>query len=450
MTKMAVFLGAGPFQFGLLSAIGQVSQVFQPLGLAVTRSLTRRKKAVIILAASGRAVTPLFGLLPFVLASPQALTGFLAAFFAVTALLAVSTNAWMGWIGDMVPTRIRGRFIARRNQLLMLAGLAGGYVFGIGIDLFDRTPGAAAGLISRLAGLPPLDGMAGWAFLALFTIAGALGLFGLSILRRQPEREKEVESASFASLLAVPLRDRNFRRLLLFGGWWMLAIGVGAPFWQPFMINELGMSVFSIQIYGTISTLSAMASLQAWGRFVDRWGNRNAMAVAILMGSANPMFWVAADASTVWLVYIEAALSGCMWAGAGIIAMNFVLSIAPDQSRQAYSGLYGAACGLGMVVTMLLSGLLMPPPVIVGDYWIHPMQVLFFLTGILRLTALIPLFWVAEPEARPFTAVIRRVLQFAAVRVTALAAVLHRSGGDQDGPCAPGGEVDNPPHGGDL
>ena len=171
------------------------------------------------------------------------------------------------------------------------------------------------------------------------------------------------------------------------------------------------------------------------------------MALAVILGSINPILRVAAGPGTVWLIYVETVLSGTLWAGAAIVSTNFVLSISPPARRQASSGLYAAVCGAGMIVTMLLSGAFMPGYAMIGDYILHPMQVLFFGTGVLRLTALVPLFWVEEPQARPFTAVIRRVLQFASVRVVALAAVL-TSGSRRGEACAGRGDLDNPTDGG--
>ena len=144
-----------------------------------------------------------------------------------------------------------------------------------------------------------------------------------------------------------------------------------------------------------------------------------------------------------------AVLSGTMWAGAAVVSTNFVLSIAPPSGRQAYSGLYAAVCGAGMMATMLLSGVYMPQYAMIGEHIFHPMQVLFFLTGVLRLTAIIPLFWVEEPMAKPFTAVIRRVLQFASVRVAAPAAVLSISR-RRDGTCGETVDDDNRENGGNV
>ena len=47
LTKFALMLNATPLQFGILSAIGQVSQIFQPLGAILTRR-RRKRKAVVL------------------------------------------------------------------------------------------------------------------------------------------------------------------------------------------------------------------------------------------------------------------------------------------------------------------------------------------------------------------------------------------------------------------
>jgi len=50
ITRFAVLLNASPLHFGLLAAIGQMSQVFQPLGALITRPLKSRKRMVLIFA----------------------------------------------------------------------------------------------------------------------------------------------------------------------------------------------------------------------------------------------------------------------------------------------------------------------------------------------------------------------------------------------------------------
>jgi hypothetical protein len=56
LTRFAVLLQATPMHFSVLSAISQVSQLFQLLGVAITRRTTSRKGAVLRLITVGRAL----------------------------------------------------------------------------------------------------------------------------------------------------------------------------------------------------------------------------------------------------------------------------------------------------------------------------------------------------------------------------------------------------------
>ena len=429
LTKLAVLLGATPFHFGLLSAIGQFSQVFQPLGAVVTRGSTSRKRIVLLVAGAGRGLVVCYGLVPLLLAPGSAINVVLAVFFLSTALQAVAGNAWIAWISDMIPPEIRARFFARRSQVLLIAGLATGLLVGALADAFEHGPPVTGAFIpSDLLSPEHLPGF----FLVLFVLAAGAGLMALRILATQPERPKGREQIGVIEIMLGPLRDSNFRRLLAYGCWWMLAVGIGAPFWQPFMITKLHMSLVDIQIYGLASTLASLVVLRAWGKLIDRLGNKATMRVAIILGGVNPLVWVFVTPQHHRVIYLEAVTSGIMWAGAGLISMNFVLAIAPEGKRQIYSGMFGAATGLAVMTTMFLSGLLLPPGLCVLGRHLEPEQALFAVTGILRWTTLIPLAWIAEPSVRRRGGPLQYVWQFAKVRVEWIVGLLGPRNGSDD------------------
>ena len=419
VTRFAVMLNATPLQFGILSAIGQLSQVFQPLGVAITRKMTSRKGVTVALMTIGRSVAFLYGFLPFILTPQAAMWAFLPLFFVATSVHTIGGNIWIAWISDMIPLEIRGQFFARRSQYLVIAGMVTGYLFSALIDLFAQERGAVAQAILSAIGHASLFAPQNlpYAFIGLMSIAAIFGLVSARILLTQPERPKEVETDRFRSILAEPFRDKNFRRLLAYGFWWMLAVGIGGPFWGPFMMKNLGMSLIQIQIYGTLQTLAALVSLRPWGLLVDRFGNKTAMRFALVMGGINPIVWIFATPESHWFLYIEAFTSGVMWSGANIVATNFVLAIAPNAKRQIYSGLFGAFSGVAMMVTLLFSGAFLPPPTRFLGLQMEPEQVLFGLGGLLRWTTQIPLSWVHEPRAVPVAATLRYFRQHTRARI---------------------------------
>jgi MFS family permease len=398
LTKFAIMLNATPLHFAILSAIGQVSQIFQPLGAFVTKRRTKRKGVVLTLQFIGCFIVLCFGILPFVFSIEKAIYALLLFSFLSVSLLSIASNAWIGWITGIVPQRVRGRFFSTLSQYVMLTAVVVGFGFSLFIDHFSsagrQNIHVQPSAFFKAENLP-------LGFAIIFFVAVVAAFSGLVVLSRLPEKEKKIEEEGAARMFFLPIRDGNFRRYLLFNCWWMLAVGIGAPFWQPFMLQKLRMSLFEVQIYSSINIAAALMVLRLWGRLIDAYGNRTAMRLIIMLGGFNPMVWLFVTPHSYQVLYLEAITSGIMWAGAGLVATNFVLSIAPNERRQLYSGVSGAFSGLAMMMTMLASGVFLPQHFEIGSVHLEPEQVLFGLTGIARWSAHIPLSMVREPKSRP-------------------------------------------------
>lgn len=396
LTKFLLFLNGSPLHFGLYSAIGQLSQIFQIVGVILTKELKSRKKLVVQFALWGRLLVIFLGLIPFFFSGKSAIYIFLSIFLISNIFQTISANMWIAWISDMIPLQIRGRFFSKRSQLLMIVGLLTGYIFSLIFDLLTKNGNSFSNNFFNLKIIP-----ISFMFLFIFTFAAFMGIVGIIVLQKQPEKEKEIEKESIRDFLAEPFKDKNFIRFLIYNVWWMVALGVGSPFWQPFMLKNLKMSLFEVQIYGTISTISALYFLKPWGLFIDRFGNKTAMRFAIVLGFINPFVWVFATEKIKWIIYFEAFTSGMMWSGANIVATNFVLSIAPDKKRQIYTAVQGTFSGLAMMFSMLISSFFIPKPLTFMNLNLTGEQLLFALTGLLRFTTEIPLSFVKEKTGKP-------------------------------------------------
>ncbi len=395
ITKFLVFLNSSPLHFGLYSSIGQLSQVFQLVGVMLTKELKSRKSLVVWFAFWGRFLTFFIGFIPFFFLPKYTIFIFLVLFFVSNILQAISGNMWIAWISDMIPIEIRGRFFSKRSQLLMIVGLATGYFFSLLYDFLTRDD------LKFLKNFLNIKNRGNeLIFAMIFLVATIFGIIGVKVLNQQPEKEKEIERESFKEYFLQPFKDKNFVKFLIYNIWWMVAVGVGAPFWAPFMIKNLKMSLFEVQIYGTISTISALYFLKPWGIFIDRFGNKSAMRFAILLGSLNPMVWLFAKENIKWIIYFEAFTSGLMWSGANIVATNFVLSIAPDNKRQIYTAIQATIAGIAMVFSMFFSSILIPKPMEIFKLNLTGEQILFALTGFLRFTTEIPLTFVKESKGK--------------------------------------------------
>jgi len=400
VTKFAIMLNATPLHFAILAAIGQVSQIFQPLGAFVTKRRTKRKGVVLTLQFIGCGIVLCFGIIPFIFSAGNAIYALLLLSLLSVSILSIANNAWIGWITDVVPLRVRGRFFSTLSQYVMLTAVVVGFGFSLFIDHFSSAD--SQNMHAQVSAFFKADNLP-LGFAVIFFVAVVAAFSGLVVLSRLPEKEKKIEEEGAARMFFLPIRDGNFRRYLLFNCWWMLAVGIGAPFWQPFMLQKLHMSLFEVQIYGSINITSSILVLRLWGRLIDVYGNRTAMRIIIMLGGFNPMIWLFVTPHNYKVLYLEAITSGIMWAGAGLVATNFVLSIAPNERRQLYSGVSGAFSGLAMMITMLVSGISLPHHLEIGSLYLEPEQVLFGLTGIARWSAQIPLSLVREPKSGSVT-----------------------------------------------
>ena len=416
ITKLMVIMGASPLQYSMLSAIGQLSAIWQPLGVAFSHHITQRRWPCVWITFIGRFLTLFLGLALLFPNQQEGIWFLLVLLFFSAGFQATGANIWIAWISDLIPLNIRGRFFSRRNQILIAIGLVFSYVLSFHVDLFDSGgTGIKSAYLSLLkAGhyfVPQNQAL----FLAfVFVGASIIGIIGLSFLALQPERKRPLNThQSLRQVFLEPLQDKNFRLLLVFGAWWMLATGVGSPFWGPFMLKKLEMGLFEVQLYNTLHMGSSLLAFSFWGKFIDRFGNKTAMKICVVLGAINPVLWLFMSAANHTILWFEAFSSGFMWAGTGIITTNFVLSIAPKRREQAYSGIYAAATGVFMMSSSLASGIFYPESLNVGWRILEPEQVVFGVGAVLRLLALIPLALVREYRSVP----LRKALAYSMARL---------------------------------
>jgi len=162
------------------------------------------------------------------------------------------------------------------------------------------------------------------------------------------------------------------------------------------MLKKLRMSMFQMQLYSTLHMSSSLLSYSFWGRFIDRYGNRTAMMICVALGGLNPMLWLLMSPQNYSILWLEALISGFMWAGNGVATTNFVLAVAGKGREQTYSAIYGAVAGVSMMASTLLTGVFFPRKLDVGIRVLEPEQVVFGVGGVLRWLSIIPLLAVKE------------------------------------------------------
>jgi MFS family permease len=416
VTALALSLGAAGRAFGFIfsaAALVQISQILGPALLPLFGG--SRKKVVVASSAAARGMIFLVPLALLYFDAEVALVLIIACFLVSQVFTGIMTNVWTGWIGATVPERVRGRFLGKRLQLMTGIGLVAAFAASIFKDLSG--PSGDRGLAGFFRGLlgPAAEYISGigekYAYVIIFTFAGVAGIASTLLLLRQRDRPAPATRFFFRSF-AEPLRDKRFRRLVYFYGWWFFAASFGAPFFHPFMLKTLGMSLTAMQLYNSVFVVAMAVMAAAWGKLIDRFGNKTVFRVLVMIAAANATAYVFMEPGRYWWIWFEAFTSGAMWAGASVAAINFIIGFSPAGRRDSYAAVYavvGGVCGLAATLGSGQFVAMLPTYVSLFGWQLVNFKVAFIITAVLRLSALVPISAVEEPRAVPFRAMMRAV-----------------------------------------
>ena len=256
----------------------------------------------------------------------------------------LGTIALWSWLADLVPLRIRGRFIGRRERW-MVAGqaaamLAGGlFVWGWKYLHPDRPAWIAYVIPALLGGC-----FMAAALLPLCKMPAAAGAW---IVRH---------GATLRATLA-PLADRRFLSLLAFGCWFSFFNGVTQSPQNIYPARVLGISLFVMLALQTFMRVGQL-SVSPWlGGLADRLGNRPVMIVCLLLVAQGPLFYFFSTPesrwwlATAWLVWIA-------YAGLNVCLPNLMLKLSPPESNTPYIAVYFTVTGLCYAASTIVGGAL--------------------------------------------------------------------------------------------
>ena len=192
---------------------------------------------------------------------------------------------------------------------------------------------------------------------------------------------------------------------IAFGAVWGFAYNSLGPFYPVFMYRELGLSLSRVCLFIILNTVGAAVTMPAWGRLLDRLGNKPVMAAAILLWQAQFLVWVFLDRDNAWMLYVLWIWNGFTWAGFTLGLFNMLLKLIPPEAS-------AIAIGINTAVTSIVTAV---APVVCGaaitwgrDCGWDAMRVYHYAFALQTAPAFLScliLMRVHEPKASPLSAV---------------------------------------------
>jgi MFS family permease len=347
LAGFAVAFDASNLAIGILAAVPFAVQLVQiPAALLVER--VRKRRDISVWAAGiGRCFLLMAAAAPL-LGPSNGIAVLIGSIAIYQGIAAIAGCAWNSWMRDLVPSNQYGRFFGRRTAATTALAITLSFLGGVLIDAWTR--------------LMPDHPTLGYSL--LFAIGAAIGFVGVYLLAITPDRPMPPveQPAPPLALFSAPLRDANFRRLIIFLSSWNFAANLAAPFFTVYMLRTLGYSMTTILGLTIASQLSNLAALGLWGALIDRFSNKAVLGIAAPLFLACTLGWTFTGLEwiqpmTLYLLAGIHVLMGVSTAGVGLASGNIAMKLSPAGQATAYLATTSVITGSCAAVAPIFGGL---------------------------------------------------------------------------------------------
>jgi MFS family permease len=354
LAAYALALGASNLQIGILAALPFLMQILQLPAIWLVEKVRRRKAITVLAWYPAQLMWFAMALIPLYMHVPgrAAISSLLFIMGFRGVLSAITGSAWNGWLRDLVPQPVLGRFFSRRLALATFVGI----VFGLGAALFiDYWTAHSA----------PENAIWGYTYVLLFG-AFFLGLASPLMMSLMPEPLMQPVPGIQPSIwqrLTSPFRDGNFRQLLMFLFSWSFASNLAIPFFAVYMLKILGLPLASVIGLSILSQLFNILFLRVWGHYVDHFGNKAVLSLCASLYLLVILGWVFTAMPeryilTVPLLVLLHIFAGIGNAGVSLTLGTIGLKLSPQGVATPYLAGASLATNLGAGLGPLCGGVM--------------------------------------------------------------------------------------------
>ncbi|AJF62037.1 TPA: MFS transporter [Candidatus Woesearchaeota archaeon] len=365
-----VFLKANIFEQGLIGSLPQsLGYFFEIFSDRLLRIIKSRKLMVLIGAfIQGIMYIPVMLIFLFGGSKIPLLILFISLYWIVGMII---SPPWNSWMSDIVPVKERGRYFGRRTKIAGVASFVA-YIFG-GL------------LLQWFGGQYQYLGYA-----LIFGIAFVSRMVSFSFLLKQDEPEYKIPAERYKFRHFVSsLFKSNFGTFTLYMFILNFSVQIAAPFFIPYMLNDLKMDYITLTVITATSMLVKYMSMPGWGKIIDTYGARIVLKFTGYLIPIVPIMW-AFSANFYYLMFAQ-VLSGFIWSGFELASVNFMFDTTPYDKRAAMIAYYNVVYGVSNISGALLGSWIATLPFIFSGY-----KLLFVVSGLLRFAA--PLIFVHKIE----------------------------------------------------
>jgi MFS family permease len=325
LVAMALMLGASNFQIGLLAALPTFMNIFQLISIWLVRRYNNRRAISVICSIFARVPLILAGLLPLFFAKQTGINSFIFFLCFYYFFGSVAGPSWNSWMKDFIPENRLGTFFSNRTRQAQILNV----IVSLSTALF-------LDFIKKYYPQYQLN-----TYACMFIAAGIFGLLGTYFLYKTPEPQSLLSKENIFRLLRRPLKNVNFRNLLIFNSAWVFAINIATPFFTVYMMKTIGLPISYVIGLTIITQLSGIFTVRVWGIFADRYSNKTIIAISAPLYITCIIAWCFVGLysnmyTNVALIAFINLFTGMATSGINLSLVNIGLKLAPKDDAIVY------------------------------------------------------------------------------------------------------------------
>ena len=383
LIPLGLFLGATPFEIGLLVAIPHLWGSFSQFLASGLVTILGSRLRFLAKASTLQA----FFLIPLAILPVWIFPGRIAALIALVAFFRVMGNligtVWGSLASDYLVPEDRGKYFGWRSKIVGLSGVAATILGGVWLN--------ACNILSTA-----------WGFCILFAIAAASRFISARLMAGMqdlPYQKKRTDHFTFFMFLRQ-FRKSNFVKFVLYVASITFATNLAAPFFSVYMLRDLHFSYLTYMFIHMGAVIASLISFPIWGRHADLVGNASVLKTTSIFIPLIPLLWL--FSSNIFYLFAIEIFAGFVWGGFNLCTLNFIYDAVSPGKRVRCLSYFSFINGLAIFLGAGLGGYLAERlPLLNGS----SICALFVISAILRSLA----HFVLSPQFREVRATARKV-----------------------------------------
>ena len=257
-------------------------------------------------------------------------------------VLNIGDAAWIPLVSEVIPAKIKGRFLSVHRMTWQSFMFAGIIIAGI---FLGKNPSVGK-------------------FYSIFIFAVIFHFMRPFIIRKVTYTPviNRGERKNIFTEIKKPLKNKQFQPFILFTAVSTIVLFIVEPFIVPFLKNGLGIPAsYTLYISSGIH-VGSIVSLAFWGKFSDRYGNRFiffitniTIFILLLLTVLIPKF-ENFQIFSVFLASLISILYGIAFSGFRIGALSRMFSESPPEEKGTYINLWVSIWGFTSLVVPAAAG----------------------------------------------------------------------------------------------